>query len=109
MSDVGGQKPLNGSGTLAKKVKRTPRDIYKLSTEQSPLLSPDEEDDDWHGPRPVIPGMEDDSVESGDRIVQIAIYVNLVANAVLLAGKIAVIVLTSKACRHSQSSFDFER
>jgi divalent metal cation (Fe/Co/Zn/Cd) transporter len=39
--------------------------------------------------------MEDDSVESGDRIVQIAIYVNFTANAVLLAGKIAVIVLTS--------------
>jgi divalent metal cation (Fe/Co/Zn/Cd) transporter len=39
--------------------------------------------------------LEDDSVESGDRIVQIAIYVNLAANAVLLAGKIAVIVLTN--------------
>src|SRR6266536_6896 len=39
--------------------------------------------------------MEYDSVESGDRIVQIAIYVSLAANAVLLAGKIAVIILTS--------------
>jgi divalent metal cation (Fe/Co/Zn/Cd) transporter len=39
--------------------------------------------------------MEDDSVESGDRIVQFAIYLNLAANTILLAGKIAVILLTS--------------
>jgi hypothetical protein len=85
----------NGNGT--KKVKRTPREIYKVSSEQTPLLQnaveDDEEDED--GPKPEIPGLEDDSVESGDRIVQLAIYVNLVANAALLGGKIAVIVLTS--------------
>lgn len=82
----------NGAGALTKKVKRTPREIYKISDEQTPLL---EGTDDEDGPKPEIPGLEDDSVESGDRIVQIAIYVNLVANAILLAGKIAVIVLTS--------------
>jgi hypothetical protein len=85
----------NGLGT-AKRVKRTPREIYKVSGENTPLLSPGAEDEDgYDGPKPEIPGMEDDSVESGDRIVQIAIYINLVANAILLAGKIAVIVLTS--------------
>jgi hypothetical protein len=89
------QKGSNGAGAPSKKVKRTPREIYKVSTEQSPLLSPHQEDAEWDGPNPEIPGMEDDSVESGDRIVQIAIYVNLAANAVLLAGKVAVIVLTS--------------
>lgn len=89
-------QPSNGSGSLPKKVKRTPREIYKVSGENTPLLTPgDEEDDDYDGPKPEIPGMEDDSVESGDRIVQIAIYINLAANAILLAGKIAVIVLTS--------------
>jgi hypothetical protein len=94
-SEPGGSTPPgNGSGTLPKKVKRTPREIYKISNEVSPLLSLDD-DDDWDGPKPEIPGMEDDSVESGDRIVQIAIYVNFAANAILLAGKIAVIVLTS--------------
>lgn len=86
----------NGSGLTTKKVKRTPREIYKVSGEHTPLLSSgEEEEDDYDGPKPEIPGMEDDSVESGDRIVQIAIYLNLAANAVLLAGKIAVIVLTS--------------
>lgn len=85
----------NGTGTLPKKVKRTPRELYKVSNENTALLSPAEDDDDEDGPKPEIPGMEDDSVESGDRIVQVAIYINLVANAILLAGKIVVIVLTS--------------
>ena len=85
----------NGNGSVAsRKVKRTPREIYKVSTEQTPLLAI-EDDEDFDGPNPEIPGMEDDSVETGDRVVQVAIYVNLAANAVLLAGKIAVIVLTS--------------
>ncbi|CZT09734.1 hypothetical protein WAI453_006997 [Rhynchosporium graminicola] len=84
------------NGTLSKKIKRTPRDLYKVASELTPLLGrEDDEDDDLDEPKPEIPGMEDESVESGDRIVQIAIYVNLVANAILLAGKIAVIILTS--------------
>ncbi|EKD15600.1 cation diffusion facilitator 10 [Drepanopeziza brunnea f. sp. 'multigermtubi' MB_m1] len=85
------------NGTLSRKVKRTPRELYKVPSEVTPLLGRrhDEEEDDWDGPRPEIPGMEDDSVESGDRVVQMAIYINLVANAVLLVGKIAVIVLTN--------------
>jgi len=97
-SDPGESAQSIGNGTLPKKVKRTPREIYKVSSEQSPLLGSNEEEDDddeYDGLKPEIPGMEDDSVESGDRIVQIAIYINLAANAVLLAGKIAVIVLTS--------------
>ncbi|CAL3964300.1 unnamed protein product [Diplocarpon coronariae] len=84
------------NGAASKKVKRTPRDLYKVPSEITPLLGRrDEDEDEWDGPRPEIPGFEDDSVESGDRIVQVAIYINLVANAVLLAGKIAAIVLTS--------------
>jgi hypothetical protein len=83
----------NGGPSTFKKVKRTPRDLYKVPTEDTPLIH--EEDDDWKGPRPEIPGMEDDSVESGDKIVQVAIYVNLAANTILLAGKIAVMLLTS--------------
>lgn len=86
-----GEASQASNGT-AKKVKRTPKNIYKVSDEATPLLSPEDVDD---GPKPEIPGMEDDSVESGDRIVQVAIYINLVANAILLAGKIAVIVLSS--------------
>jgi hypothetical protein len=86
---------INNSSIFdSKKVKRTPRELYRVHTEETLLLA-HEEDDGYDGPRPEIPRMEDDSVESGDRIVQIAIYINLAANAALLAGKIAVITLTS--------------
>lgn len=91
-AESGGQRELNGVSSGNKKLKRTPRELYKVPSEDTPLL---EDSDDEDGPRPEIPGMTDDSVESGDRIVQIAIYVNLAANIVLLGGKMAVIVLTS--------------
>jgi hypothetical protein len=86
---------VNGSGPFGTtKVKRTPRKIYRVPTEETPLFA-QEDGDGYDGPKPEIAGMEDDGVESGDRIVQIAIYLNLAANAVLLAGKIAAIALTS--------------
>ncbi len=83
----------NGGPSTFKKVKRTPRELYKVPTEDTPLVHEDE--DDWKGPRPEIPGVEDDSVESGDRIVQVAIYLNLAANTILLIGKVVVMLLTS--------------
>lgn len=84
---------MNSSSSLnSKKIKRTPRDIYKVAVESTPLLEESENED---GPSPEIPGLVDDSVESGDRIVQIAIMVNLIANLILLGGKFSVILLTS--------------
>lgn len=97
--DLGTSPGEPSNGVMHKKVKRTPREIYKISEETPLLMFDDDEEvgDDNTGdrPKPEIPGLEDDSVESGDKIVQIAIYINLAANAILLAGKIAVIVLTS--------------
>jgi len=99
--------PNSASDPDIKRVKRTPKDIYR-ATETTPLFSPDgespvaiansrreaeeedEEEDDR--PRPEIPFLEDEEVDSSEGIVMLAIYVNLVANAILLAGKIAVIV-----------------
>ena len=85
----------NGSITGIK-VKRTPKSIYKLPNDRTPLLSEE-------GPEGIaeaidleIPSAEDDDdADSGSRVVTVAIYINLVANAILLIGKIAVIVLTS--------------
>lgn len=85
-------------GSVVKKVKRTPKDIYRPA-ETSPLIysevldnsdSNDEEEDG--DAKPEIPIFEDDDVDSGARIVTVAIYVNFAANAILLAGKIAVII-----------------
>ena len=79
----------NGSKT---KVKRTPKDLYRLPSEDTPLLGEPADD----GPKTAHLGAPaDEAVDSGSPIVTVAIYINLVANAVLLGGKIAVIVLTS--------------
>ena len=77
----------NGHGSQIK-VKRTPKALYKLPNEDTPLLGDDVQDE-------PIAYDDDDDHESGSKAVTIAIYVNLAANAILLAGKIAVIALTS--------------
>lgn len=77
------------------KVKRTPKDLYKLPNEQTPLLLADD-DAASEVPFPDINFDDiDEGLESNDPIVTVAIYVNLTANILLLAGKIVVIVLTS--------------
>jgi hypothetical protein len=98
----GTRLPHSASDPSIKRVKRTPKDIYR-ATETTPLFSPETEEpdtianaeaeaDEGNRPRPEIPFLEDEEVDSSERIVTVAIYVNLVANAILLAGKIAVIV-----------------
>ncbi|RYP92496.1 hypothetical protein DL770_001362 [Monosporascus sp. CRB-9-2] len=85
-------RPQSASAT--KKVKRTPRDIYR-ATETTPLfIKGDEEDEYWgDNPKPEIPWLEDDDdLDSSSPIVALAIYVNFAANVILLAGKIAVVV-----------------
>lgn len=74
------------------KVKRTPQAIYKVPNENAPLLGAEFED----GPKASeFEHAEDDGEASGSPIVTVALYINLAANTILLAGKIAVIVLTS--------------
>ncbi|KAK4239447.1 hypothetical protein C8A03DRAFT_42927 [Achaetomium macrosporum] len=92
----------------ARKVTRTPKAIYR-STETTPLISAhdraanggtinhgdeEEEGEDLEAGRakPEIPWLEDDMVDSDAPIVTLAIYINFAANAILLAGKIAVII-----------------
>ncbi|KAJ3579002.1 hypothetical protein NPX13_g1563 [Xylaria arbuscula] len=87
----------NGSkATTAKKVKRTPKNIYR-PTETTPLFSNEEEDDEDHeAPKPEVPPPEDDDdIDSSDPVVTLAIYVNFAANVLLLAGKIVVMISVS--------------
>lgn len=98
LADTIPEDTFNGGGSNKpiKKVKRTPRDLYKVPSEETPLFHRNSVNDDGIDMlNSKIPMMEDSSVESGDRIVKIAIYVNLTANTLLLAGKIAAMVLTS--------------
>lgn len=77
------------------KLRRTPKDLYKLPDEETPLLQGGEEEhEDSVWPEINLEDM-DEGVESNDPVVTVAIYINLAANIFLLAGKIVVIVLTS--------------
>lgn len=83
------------------KVKRTPKNLYKIPgppspstpSESTPLLKPNPED-----PEEPISSMPEwtpeEEADSSSRIVNIAIYANLAANVVLLILKIIVAVLT---------------
>ncbi len=81
-------KPPVGDTKVDTKIKRTPKNLYKLPDERIPLMEGDD----------VLPDLDygaDESVDSNSPVVTVAIYVNLIANVLLLAGKIAVIALTS--------------
>ena len=124
---------LSGS----KKVKRTPRDIYRPS-ERKPFFKVHDDSDDYSSASgededvsdqhqetpssstppysddpyaggasrkkgikkkckkpvpdvPFLPDEDEEHLDSGHRIVTLAIYINFVANIILLAGKVAVI------------------
>ncbi|KAL4729935.1 hypothetical protein ACLX1H_001964 [Fusarium chlamydosporum] len=97
----------HSSSTTKLPATRTPQDIFR-SSENLPLLQRqdhgDDEDedepqpprpaskDDDSGPKPLLPWLEDAEIDSDDPIVTLAIWVNFIANAVLLAGKLVVIM-----------------
>ncbi|KAL2836093.1 hypothetical protein BJY01DRAFT_61213 [Aspergillus pseudoustus] len=76
-----------------RKIKRTPRNLYRIPSESSLLLPPT--DDETESPLPEIMPKGHDFVDSGARIVTIAIYVNFIANIILLAAKIAALLMTN--------------
>jgi hypothetical protein len=78
----------NGEVQADHKVKRTPKNLYKLPDVRTPLLEGEEE-------MPHIDYSANESDDSNSPVVTVAIYVNLTANFLLLIGKIVVIALTS--------------
>ncbi|KAK7421062.1 hypothetical protein QQX98_002420 [Neonectria punicea] len=94
------------ASTPNKPLTRTPKDIFR-SSESLPLLQrQDVEDDDedsllpdhppahedGFGPKPLLPWLEDAEIDSDDPIVTLAIWVNFIANGILLVGKLAVVL-----------------
>ncbi|KAF2004458.1 hypothetical protein P154DRAFT_519328 [Amniculicola lignicola CBS 123094] len=82
------------------KLKRTPKNLYKVpeSDEQSPLLQGEDLDDE--GPAsptgsPMPDFDPDDGEDTASPIVKLAIYINLTANTILLILKIIVTIMTS--------------
>ncbi|KAI4202879.1 MAG: hypothetical protein LQ350_002250 [Teloschistes chrysophthalmus] len=91
-------KPTENGYSTKIRVKRTPKALYKLpNNENTPLLHDGEGAAPHDGPtaRDIELADQEEEADSGSHIVTVAIYINLIANAVLLAGKIAVIILTS--------------
>lgn len=62
-----------------RKLRRRPSYLYRIADEESPLMG----------------GRDESTAESRDQVVKFAIYLNLVANFVLLAAKLAVTIMTS--------------
>lgn len=89
--------PSLTNGDAIPKLKRTPKNLYKVPTEQSPLLKPDEDEESTTGLPPIeLPDfVPDEESSSSDPIVTLAIYINLTANTTLLILKIIVTILTS--------------
>ncbi|WDK18873.1 cation efflux family protein [Colletotrichum graminicola] len=82
----------SSANSIQQKAKRNPKDIFR-STESTPLLNgADEEEGLADQPKPEIPWLEDGDLDSSDPIVTLAIWVNFVANAALLLGKILVVI-----------------
>ena len=87
-----------------KKVKRTPKNLYRLpysnSGESTPLLRYNEDDaieeDGTIEPFPEMPEwVPEEDADTNTPVVKFAIYLNLAANTILLILKIIVTVLTS--------------
>lgn len=101
---LNGRTPLSGSmyastgseNSSNRKVKRTPKNLYKVPDEETPLLSPSAERHDIENPEVKMPlYTPEEETDSQHSIVKIAIYVNLLANTILLIMKIIVTVMTS--------------
>ncbi|KAF2715054.1 cation diffusion facilitator 10 [Pleomassaria siparia CBS 279.74] len=102
LAPLGTGTPLSGTTQDSKgsqvKVKRTPKNLYKVPDvdEQTPLFMSDSDDDEPGSPRISLPEWVPEEDEDTDSpIVRIALYMNLVANTVLLILKIVVAVMTS--------------
>ncbi|KAI9368879.1 hypothetical protein BJX61DRAFT_190661 [Aspergillus egyptiacus] len=76
-----------------KKIKRTPRNLYRIPSESSLHLPPAA--DEGASLLSDISPKGHDFVDGGARIVTIAIYINFVANVILLAAKIAALLMTN--------------
>ncbi|KAF2750202.1 cation diffusion facilitator 10 [Sporormia fimetaria CBS 119925] len=92
----------NGSGTLGSagssqvKLKRTPKNLYKVPepSETTPLMASDE--DDLEAGKVNLPEWEpEEDFDTQSPIVKWAIYVNMAANTALLILKIIVTIMTS--------------
>jgi cation diffusion facilitator family transporter len=100
-ASVGGANGVASSGSQSPnlitpteaRLKRTPKNLYKLPDENTALLA-DADDPEMGHPDINLDDL-DDNVDLDSPIVTLAIYLNLAANLALLVGKAVVMALTS--------------
>ncbi|KAF2429092.1 hypothetical protein EJ08DRAFT_650686 [Tothia fuscella] len=97
------------TGAPVSKLKRTPKNLYKLPDEQTPLIrvpskgdaeisegNTSQEDEEEESEQIILPDYDqEESTSSSSPVVLTAIYLNLTANTLLLILKIIVSLLTS--------------
>ncbi|KAJ5642011.1 hypothetical protein N7490_006011 [Penicillium lividum] len=78
------------------RIKRTPHNLYRIPDETAPLLSPpSDEETCTHHSIPDIESHGGMSPEKEEKLINLAIRINFVANVILLGSKIAIMALTS--------------
>ncbi|KAF2484693.1 hypothetical protein BDY17DRAFT_296146 [Neohortaea acidophila] len=87
---------VEGNGGTGR-LKRTPKDLYRIKDDETTPLLPNGGSVKASDEEQPLPPMLEPEEEAGSqsRIVSIAIYVNLVANTVLLILKIIVVIMSS--------------
>ena len=78
--------------TRQSKLKRTPKNLYTIPAENTPLIAPEFINDSEEAIPLTAPDWE---ISSQSHIVTLAIYINLIANFLLLILKIIITTLTS--------------
>ena len=96
-SHSGSHSPSTPTNGLNIKVKRTPKNLYKLPDENTPLLSSSSDSESpEREPQSTMPHYQpEEETDSQHPIVKVAIYVNLAANIVLLILKLIVAYMTA--------------
>ncbi|KAF2404674.1 hypothetical protein EJ06DRAFT_553517 [Trichodelitschia bisporula] len=91
------ESELNGmpQSSSATRLKRTPKNLYKIPDESTPLIRPTDIEDEEEDRIPLPDYVPDDDVDGSEPVVRWAIYGNMAANAILLVLKVMVAVLTS--------------
>ena len=67
-------------GNAQTRLKRTPKNLYRLPDEQTPLMGGD-------GPIPELYSAEDENVDGSSGIVKLALVINAIVNGLLFLGK----------------------
>ncbi|CAI7581343.1 unnamed protein product [Penicillium viridicatum] len=77
------------------RIKRTPHNLYRIPDETTPLVASPQAEDGLLDPFPDLESHGGMAPDDEERLINLAIRINFVANVALLASKIAIMAMTS--------------